>query len=481
MTDFSGLYRKITHICVMLAVLLAPLPSAFAQSALTILRGANTRQIELPLNRALVLQSASAFAEISVANPDIADVAALSERNLYVLGKTAGTTSLTLLDANGLLITNVSVRVTPDISEFKQRLREILPGEPIAVRTASDGLVLSGQVSDAQTLDRALDLARHYSGEKVTNLMSVGGAQQVMLKVRFAEMQRSVSKNLSSSLGIGGRIGGTGRGAAGNGLWTNPVEGGGNTLDGLLDGNPGNTGITAPGNSNGLAKFAVGIGGLEFDLVLQALESKGMVRTLAEPNIVALSGEEAEFLAGGEYPVPIQSRDEMKIEFHPFGVALKFKPVVGRDDRITLSLNAEVSALDPTASVVANGLSVSGFSVRRTQTTVELRDGESFAIAGLLQDNFNDLVGQVPWLGDLPVLGSLFRSTAFERRQSELVVIITAHLVRPVQGEMLAMPTERLRIPTERELFLHGKVAGAGEGTDVARQGLHGAVGYVLK
>lgn len=447
-----------------------------AQNVLNVMRGAASSNISVAVNRAVVMESDRIFSEVSVANPGIADVAALSDRNLYVLGKVPGRTTLTLLGPNGELITNVDIRVAPDIAEFKERLREILPREAIEVRTANDGIVLSGTVSGAQQLARAVELAGRYAPDRVTNLMTVGGTQQVMLKVRFAEMQRSVSKNLSTSLGIGGATGGD-SGIIGA---SNTYQAGDNAVN-LFDGDP-TTNTTRTLESAGVFGFAFGTSGIEVNLLLEALESKGMVRTLAEPNIVAISGQDAEFLAGGEYPIPTVEDGSVQIEYRPFGVELLFKPTVVNGDTINLELGATVSAIDPTVAITTNGITVNGFSVRRAITTVEMKDGESFAIAGLLQEDFNDLVGQVPWLGDVPILGSLFRSTDFERRQSELVIIVTPHLVVPTQGDALALPTDRMRIPTERELFLFGRVEGRqGAAGQVAQQDLQGSLGYVVE
>jgi len=428
-----------------IALALPALQPVSAQNVLNVMRGAASNSISVAVNRAVVMESDRVFAEVSVANPGIADVAALSDRNLYVLGKVPGRTTLTLLGPDGGLITNVDIRVAPDIAEFKERLREILPRERVEVRTANDGIVLSGQISSSQKLSRALELAERYAPERVTNLMTVGGTQQVMLKVRFAEMQRNVAKNLSTSLGIGS-TGSSSYGVAGNGTWLNNAENGIN-LNNVIDGNPlvGETIVTNNATSNGLGNLGFKLGGLEVNLLLEALETKGMVRTLAEPNIVAISGQDAEFLAGGEYPIPVVEDGSVQIEYRPFGVELLFKPTVVGDDLINLELGATVSAIDPTVAVQTNGITVNGFSVRRAVTTVEMRDGESFAIAGLLQEDFNDLVGSVPWLGDVPILGSLFRSTEFERRQSELV---------------------------------EGRQGAAGQ---VAQQDLQGSIGYVVE
>lgn len=461
---------------------IAPSLPANAQNVLNVMRGAASNNISVSVNRAVVMESDRVFAEVSVANPSIADVAALSDRNLYVLGKVPGRTTLTLLGPNGGLITNVDIRVSPDIAEFKERLKSIMPRENIQIRTAANGLVLSGTVSSASNLSAALELAEIYAPGRVTNLMSVGGTQQVMLKVRFAEMQRSVAKNLASSIGIGGAIGGDSRSSVGSGTWLDAdTETGALNLNALNgDVNAGSVLIT--GENNGLANFAVRLGGLEVGMLLEALETRGMVRTLAEPNLVAISGQDAEFLAGGEYPIPVLDNNSVSVEYRPFGVQLNFKPTV-LNDVINLELGTIVSAIDPTVVVQTNGITVNGFTVRRAVTTVEMRDGESFAIAGLLQDDFQDLIGQVPWLGDVPIIGSLFRSTDYERRQSELVIIVTAHLVTPTDGNLLTLPTDRMRIPTERELFLYGKVEGRAQGAadQVARQDLKGTIGYVVE
>lgn len=434
---------------------------------LTIMKGAANEPLSVPMNRAVVLESDTPFAELSVANPGIADISTLSDKTIYVLGKTPGRTTMTLLSPDGKLISNVEVHVTPDIEEFKERLQQILPGEQIEVRTANDGIVLSGTVSSTAKLDRALDLAFRYSPDKVSNLMMVAGTQQVMLKVRFSEMQRSVSKSLSSSLGA--------RGGDNMGLGIAT----GTLADGVNSGN-----VRLKEGVEGAIGLGFTAGSLEFGVLLEALESKGVVRTLAEPNLTALSGQEAKFLAGGEYPIPVASGNgTISIEYKPFGVELNFTPVVVDGDTINLQINASVSSIDTTTTLTQGGFSVNAFKRRETSTTVEMLDGESFAIAGLLQDDFRDLNGQVPWLGDIPILGTLFRSTDYQRNQSELVIIVTPHLVTPTRGEAFALPTDRVRIPTEQELFLFGKTAGKqrGAAAEVSRQDFAGSYGYTME
>jgi pilus assembly protein CpaC len=453
-----------------LAVACGPIASTAIAENVTIVRKGANRDLSVPMNRAVVVESDVPFAELSIANPSIADFSTLSDRTIYVLGKAPGRTTLTLLDANGRLITNVEVRVAADISEFKERLRQILPGEKIEVRSANDGIVLSGSVSSTARMDRALELAKRYAPERVSNLMVVSGKQQVMLKVRFAEMQRSVSKQLSTSLAVDA-LGASGNGAA------------------LAGSNLASTGVNAAGvtsgNNAGAAFFGFDIGSVEIGILLQALETKGFVRTLAEPNLTALSGQEATFLAGGEYPIPVaQDNDSTTIEFKPFGVELNFVPRVVDDDIINLELAAAVSSIDPTNGISANGFNIDAFRRRDTSTTVSLRDGQSFAIAGLLQDDFRDTNGQVPWLGDVPILGALFRSADYARSQTELVIIVSAHLVTPTRGDALALPTDRVKLPSEKDLFLNGRVAMPADGNskagEVAKQDFSGSYGYVM-
>lgn len=448
-----------------------------AEDLRVVKRGTSSR-LSVPMNRAVVVESDSPFAELSIANPQIADISSLSDRTIYVLGKSPGLTTLTLLDANGQLITNVDVRVAPDISEFKERLRQILPGEKIEVRTANDGIVLSGTVSSTQRLERALDLAQRYAPERVSNLMSVGGVQQVMLKVRFAEMQRTVSKSLSTSLALNGNLFNNNLGINGGTNTANNSGSVANTLGGS---------IPAVSENNGAMVFGFNAGSVEVGILLEALENKGVVRTLAEPNLTALSGQEAKFLAGGEYPIPVsQDNGAVAVEFKPFGVELNFIPRVVDGDLINLELEAAVSSIDPTNAATFNNFSIDAFKRREASTTVEMRDGESFAIAGLLQDDFRDVNGQVPWLGDLPVLGALFRSASYKREQSELVIIVTAHLVTPTRGDAYVLPTDRVRPPTEKDLFLNGKIARdarrptRGAAGEVAKQDFTGSYGYVM-
>jgi len=458
---------------------LSPTVPVLAQTV-RVLNQDSASTLRVPMNRAVVVETEQAFAELSIANPGIADISTLSDRSIYVLGKTPGRTTLTILGLDGGLLSNVEVQVTPDVAEFRERLRQILPNEKIEVRTANDGIVLSGTVSSPARLEAAFQLAQRYAPERVSNLMSVGGTRQVMLKVRFSEMQRGIGKSLGGSVSVNGGN----NNMVNTGRFLRPTgtdQGTFNTT--LAPQEPGSLLGNIASNSAGALGFKIGGGSLTAQVLLEALETQGMARTLAEPNLTALSGQQASFLAGGEYPIPVVEDGNVSIEYKPFGVELKFTPRVLDDNMINLTLEAAVSSLDGANTVSIGGTVVNTFRRRETQTTVELRDGESFAIAGLLEDDFRANSTSVPWLSELPILGALFRSADYRRSQTELVIIITAHLVTPTRGEALMLPTDRVRPPSERDLFLNGRMTSRGGGAvgEVARQEFGGSYGYVME
>ncbi len=456
---------------------------ADSHSVLRLAKGLASDNITVLIGRAIVVESTQAFIEVSVAAPDIADVSPLSDRSIYIFGKARGATTLTLLGENGKLITNVTVKVIPDIAELKQRLKEVLSNEPIEARLTGGSVVLSGVVSGKAKINRAMRLARAYVGKGAINMMTVGGTQQVMLKVRIAEMARSAAKELGFDSFLFGSSGDFGSGLA-SGPTTNLLLGPGSAAAPVQ-------GVPLPDTSSlltgfGALGFIAKIGDVGIGITLNALEEKGFSRTLAEPTLVALSGNQASFLAGQEVPIPVVGEDgQTDVEFKEIGVALNFTPTVLDDDLINLEISTEVSAIDTTVPGVpisaTQGNVVPVFRVRRATTAIELRDGQSFAIAGLLEDNFTDAVSQFPWLGDIPVLGSLFRSMEYARGETELVIIVTVHLVVPVSEEELALPHDNVRIPNEFELFLLGNTDGAGAPGMVQSQGFDGDFGYVVE
>jgi pilus assembly protein CpaC len=414
-------------------------------------------EIQLALNKSRIITADRPFTELSVGNSAIADVVALSRTQFYVLGKTMGSTNLIVRDRDQV-ISVYDVSIGYDVDALKRKIFEVSPNEQVEIRAANDAIILSGNVSDAGQAASIASIAERYAPGKVTNMMGVSGSQQVMLEVKFAEVQRSALKDIGSELKI--------TDIDGNETFA------GLTLDGI---NPLNYFV-------GAVSF-IEAGEFRLDVAFDMLEQKGLVRTLAEPNMVALSGDTAKFLAGGEFPIPVAQSSTsnlssaITVEFKEFGVGLAFTPTVTGKDSINLELAAEVSAIDPTVSFTLGNISVPGLKVRRTNTTVELRDGQSFAIAGLIQDELTNQIRAIPGLGDLPIIGALARSADFERRQTELVVLITARLVKPVSNKQLSAPTDSIIAPSELDFFMFGKpeaIRPAG-----TPGGIDGTYGYV--
>ncbi|WP_095013114.1 type II and III secretion system protein family protein [Tsuneonella mangrovi] len=400
--------------------------------------------LEVPVNKSQVVSADRAIARAMIGNPDIADVLPISERSVYVLGKTFGTTSLTLYDKGNRVIAVMDIEVGPDVEGFENQVADLIPGQHIEARISAGNLLLTGTVNDPGAAERAAQLAKAYAGDKVINLISVGSSQQIMLEVRFAEVNRTIGEKLGVDHSFNGTnfTGVAGDGAALSG--TGPA-----TLGAISD-------------SFGIFGTAFHIGTLSIDSTLNILERKGLAKTLAEPTLVALSGEKASFLAGGEFPVPVQQgsssggNNGITVQFKPFGVSLAFTPTVLSDKVISMIVEPEVSSIDPSASVTVNGLTVPGLQTRRASTTVELRDGESFAIAGLLRQDFQTTVKQLPILGSIPIIGSLFRSSSFQKGETELLIVVTPRLVAPLRPDQVRLPTDRIEDPQPSDVLISG-------------------------
>ena len=423
-----------------------PLPSAPPMSPVINLEARQTTgQLTVPVDKSQLLHVDQVFGELSVGNQMIADVVPLTRNLIYVLGRQRGATNLTISDPTGNVIAVVDIIVAFDVDALRRGLSDLVPGEQVNIRPAGDALILSGQVSSSDRLRQILTVSERYAPGGITNMLSVGGSQQVMLQVRFAEVQRSALKDLGANflLSYGGNDSGA---AVATGSGVSPDAFG--VIGGLL--------------SDGR--------GFDLEATIDALERRGALRTLAEPNLVALSGDTASFLAGGQLPIPVASGTAaggvpvVTVQFKDFGVGVSFTPTVIGRETINLEMNTEVSAVDPTLSVEASGIRVPGLKVRRAKTTIEMKDGQSFSIAGLLQDDFQDNISQFPILGSIPVLGVLFRSTSFQHQQTELVVLITARLVDPGIARNLTSPTDTLVVPSQRSLFLDGNLEGTPAG-----------------
>jgi pilus assembly protein CpaC len=422
--------------------------------------------IALPLNKSQVLRVSEAVTRIAVGNADIVDAVALTDHSFYVLGKAAGTTNISVYGKDNQLLAVIDAVVGTDVQAVKAALHAVLPGDNIDVRAVNDSIALSGVLGSPTKVNQAMEIARKFADkDHVVNDLRVKGTQQVMLQVKIAEVQRNVSKALGFKPFLSaGKTSST----------TNPTGFSLSTLD--------------PVN---LENFALVVGravsgNFAFALAIDALEAKGAVKTLAEPNLIAMSGDTASFLAGGEFPVPVAQTTSagvptVTVEFKPFGVSLAFTPTVIDGDLINLVVAPEVSQLDKTNSVTFSGFTIPGISTRRAKTTVELRDGQSFAIAGLLSSDFNDTMKGIPGVMDVPVLGGLFRSSSYQRNETELVIIVTPKLVQPAASEALAAPTDSFVPPSDTEFFLMGHTENPDSGLAPRTGGLAGRYGHIIR
>ncbi|WP_079202508.1 type II and III secretion system protein family protein [Pseudomonas sp. CC6-YY-74] len=476
--------RNVTSVAVLLlagwSMQSAALQAAEMQPGVAAMPAANVSTVQVPIYKSRVLSTRAPVKKVSVGNPEIADILVTSPTQLYLLGRSLGSTNVLLWDSHNRLIDSLDLEVVHDLGGLKSKLHQLLPNEPIEVFSAQGALVLRGQVSSAAAMDTAVKLAKTYTAQtasvvqgegeaaaaaptqslEVINLLSVGGSQQVMLEVKVAEMQRNLFKNLDvrfNALDFGS-----------SSRWSG---GGFNNGRGLgFDGN-GNVNPTALiGSGKGIFGQFLSDNFL-FNVVLEASKDNGSAKVLAEPTLTTLSGQQAEFISGGEFPVPITQDDGITIEFKEFGVGVKFLPVVLDSGRINLNLNVSVSELSNANSLVLDtGLeSILGGGVtqvipsltkRSAQSTVELGNGQTIAIAGLISENTRDFVSRFPGLGDIPVLGHLFRSQQFINGETELVIMVTPHLAKPVDARSVRLPTENFVEPSDLDFYLLGKTKG---------------------
>ncbi len=393
--------------------------------------------------------------EIFVANPDIADVQVNSPNTVYVYGRSPGQTSIFAVGAGGNKELELNVVVTPDLQRLGNDIRSVLPGEHINVRPLEAGVALVGSVSSPDVAANAMAIVTTYLGKdaKILNLLSINSPSQVSLHVRVAE----VSRQVSDQLGIN---------------WNSAINSG-NFAFGMANGRQivdTTTGafqyLTDGTYSSALAVHSKHV---NLNAILDALQSESLVTILAEPNLTAISGQTASFLAGGEFPVPVaQDNNRTTIEFKEFGVRLSFTPTIIDSDQINLRVRPEVSQLTDEGAITVDNLRVPALATRRAETTVELGSGQSFVIAGLLQNNLTTNVSRYPGLGSIPVIGALFRSQSFQRNQSELIIIVTPYIVRPVTAGAFSIPLDGLAPTTQSQRNLTGKLWQANPGPAAA-------------
>lgn len=412
--------------------------------------------LRVEVGRTGVLQTGVPVTEISVGNPAVAEINLLSPQRILVTGLSAGTTQLLIFSEDQSQI--VDVRVEVDITGLRSQLDELFPDHAVIVRESKGRIVISGEAPNLETAAMIVQVATPYG--EVLNFLNISGGQQIMLQVIFAEVSRSATTQLGVNFGISGEdaFGGSNIGGLA------PL-GVGDPGDSALGGVAGVALQVPDPAGTGVTLFGVGqAGDVAFAGFISALRDNNLMRVLAKPDLVALSGETASFLAGGEFPIPVAQAggtgaSTVTIEFREFGVKLDFIAVALGDGRIRLQANPEVSDVDFSNAVQFGGFIVPGLTQRKVTTTVELADGQSLAIAGLLDHNITANKSTVPILGDIPILGSLFRSVRYQRRETELIVFVTPRLVSPMNpGEIPAVPGQRWVHPTEAELFWLGNL-----------------------
>lgn len=409
-----------------------------------------TSEMVLEVHKGQLIRLQRPAAAVFVADPEVADVQAHSPTMVYVFGRRSGTTTLFAVDENEDVLLRREVVVEHHLSGLQRVLRDVVPDARLEVRSVDGGIIIEGAVRDAVQAQELRDIAGRYLGENesLINRISVSSPTQVNLRVRVAEVSREVTKLF--------------------GINWEGIFSPGDFLFGLATGraftNAGGLPFLRATDSGGIANTLSGSydnGDVSINGIIDALEREGLVNVLAEPNLTALSGETASFLAGGEFPVPVGQDDNnnIQIQFKQFGVSLAFTPTVLNAGRISLRVRPEVSDLSDKGAIKLNDLVIPALSTRRAETTVELGSGQSFAIGGLISNSTRNNVDKVPGLGDLPVLGTLFRSSRFQRSESELVILVTPYLVAPVASARLATPRDGLEDPSDLERLVEGSIA----------------------
>ena len=405
--------------------------------------------LTIEVNEGTLIRLDEPAAEVFIANPEIADVQVKSNRVIYVFGKAQGETTFYALDKDDRTLFSSTVAVTRNVSALRNAYLQMLPGVPIKVTTLGQLIVLQGNVGSPAEAAMAEQLARSVlATDRIMNAVSILQPTQVNLRVRIAEISRSVLKQLGFS-------------------WQGFVSGS-NTGFGIATGRQVSQIVADPVTdlpieifnraTEGHALFGeLFTGGLDLNYAIDALDQEGFIKVLAEPSLTALTGQSANFLAGGEFPIPIPSRDGIGIEYREFGVKLAFTPTVMDSGRITMHVRPEVSDLSSAGAIRIEGISIPSISTRRAETVVELGSGQSFAIAGLIENSVVQDGDKYPGLGDIPIIGALFRSEKFRREETELLIVVTPYLVNPISDRQIALPTDKYMTPSDMDRFLKGK------------------------
>lgn len=438
----------------------AALPAPAAGQDARIVSAIPDEEIQVGIGKGTFLTLPRPITDIFVVTPGIADVEVRSNREVFIYGTGQGETSFYATDAGGNTVYEATIRVVRNIDQIREMMRLAMPGIDIDVQSVGGVTFLTGTVANPNEVEEAERLVQAFTGsEQIINRIQAATPRQVNLRVRFVEVSRELIKTLGVNLqavdGGGDFLFGITRGRA--------ASNGPGFVDGFYNVDPisGEVGYNEPVFQTG-ANSIYGIGslfGLDFNLAIDALSQDGLASILAEPNLTAISGETASFKAGGEFPIAVTDGDGgVAIEFKEYGVILNFTPQVLSDDRIRLNVAPEVSELTDAGAIILDSISIPALAKRSASTTVELGSGQSFVLGGLVRNNLNTSVEKTPLLGDLPILGSLFRSQSFRRAETELMIVVTPYLVKPV-SERIATPLDGMRAPDQAENWLLGQVA----------------------
>ena len=464
-------------LALMMALLFAPPFAAAAQAQnrdsgrVSVISPAGTN-IQMEVNKGRLVRLNRPASTVFIADPRIADVQVKSPSLVYLFAKAPGETTLYAVDQGERVLANVDITVGHNLSRLRRAISKLAPGHDISVDSVDGSLIVDGIVTSAARAEDIRRLAASFAGapENVINRLGVDAPNQINLRVRVAEVSREVDKQLGFNWSAVGSIGAFAFGVA----TANPFAS--TLVTQTVTANPGN--------------FSAGNGKFTFDVngVIDALEEEGLVTVLAEPNLTAMSGETASFLAGGEFPILVpEGDDRVIIEFKEFGVSLAFTPTITGGSRVNLHVRPEVSQLSNTNAVILNNFQIPSLTTRRAETTVELGSGQSFAIAGLIQNNVTHSLSEMPGLGDVPVLGTLFKSDRFQREESELVIIVTPYIVKPAPARRLAAPTDGFQAPHDIERIIGGSTHRHSEATGKPKvlakdgQALIGPVGFTFE
>ena len=443
------------------------------------------QRVMVTLHKSVTLPVPRPFSSAVVGSPNIADAMPLTDRTLYIQGKGVGTTNVSIYDESMRLIEVLDLEVTFDASNLQSKIRASTGSNGIRVTSDHGQIVLSGTVSSSAVADQAFNLAKAWAPipQGVINAMTVAPPQQVLLKVRFLEVDRNASRAIGINWAAlkGGNGVQTGVGSVTTATPTPPGNIGVFQTAGTLVG-------SNPGEPFGVVLAEVVNKGVQIEGMITALETKGLVQSLAEPDLVALSGDTASFQVGGSIPVPTISSTTVgvttpSITYEPYGIILSFRPTVLSNELINLAINPTVSELDYSNAITISGTTVPAFTTRTATTTIALRDGQSFAIAGLLQAVNNRDISQLPWLGNVPVLGTMFKSSAYQKNQTDLVIIVTPSLAQPAPpGARLATPFDNTVPSNDVDFFLFGQLEQRKKYTDYVTSGggIQGPYGYML-